>query len=101
MICLGRRLDAAEALSWGLLNHVVPEGADLIEETLAWMAPIANGAPIAQAAALRAISASYEVPLERGLELEAVYYDETLRSHDRVEALEAFAAKRKPNFRGE
>jgi enoyl-CoA hydratase/carnithine racemase len=101
MICLGRRLNAAEALSWGLVNHVVPEGSDLIAETLAWMGPLAHGAPIAQANALRAIRTSYEVPLERGLELEAVYYDETLRSQDRVEALAAFAEKRKPVFRGE
>lgn len=101
MITLGRRLSAAEALSWGLVNHVVPEGENLLEATLAWLQPIANGAPIAQAAALKAIRASFEVPLERGLELESVYYDETLRSRDRDEALVAFAEKRKPVFRGE
>lgn len=101
MICLGRRLTAAEALSWGLINHVVPEGRDLIEDTLAWIEPIANGAPVAQAAALAAIKASYDVPLARGLELERVYYDETLRSRDRLEALAAFAEKRKPAYTGE
>lgn len=101
MITLGRRLSAPEALSWGLVNHVVPEGEDLLDATLAWLHPIANGAPIAQRAALSAIRASFEVPLERGLELESVYYEETLRSKDRVEALAAFAEKRKPAFRGE
>jgi methylglutaconyl-CoA hydratase len=101
MITLGRRLSAAEALSWGLVNHVVPEGQDLLEATVAWLQPIANGAPIAQRAALAAIRASFEVPLERGLELESVYYEETLRSKDRVEALAAFAEKRKAVFRGE
>jgi enoyl-CoA hydratase/carnithine racemase len=101
MITLGRRLSAAEALSWGLVNHVVPEGEDLLELTLAWLAPIANGASIAQRAALQAIRASFEVPLERGLELESLYYEETLRSKDRTEALAAFAEKRKPVFRGE
>jgi len=101
MITLGRRLSAAEALSWGLVNHIVPEGENLLDATLAWLQPIANGAPIAQAAALKAIRASFEVPLERGLELESVYYDETLRSRDRDEALVAFAEKRKPVFRGE
>ncbi len=100
MICLGRRLDAAEALSWGLINRVTPAGADLLEDTLSWIAPIADGAPIAQSAALRAIRASYDVPLARGLELESVYYDETIRSQDRLEALAAFAEKRKPAFKG-
>ena len=100
MICLGRRLDAAEALSWGLINRICPEGADLLEDTLSWIAPIAEGAPIAQAAALRAIRASYDVPLAQGLELESVYYDDTIRSQDRLEALAAFAEKRKPVFQG-
>lgn len=101
MILLGRRLSAQEALAWGLLNRISPEGADVLEDTLAFIEPIANGAPIAQAAALSAIDASFEVSLERGLELERVYYDETLRSQDRLEALKAFSEKRKPSFRGE
>ncbi|APR83273.1 Methylglutaconyl-CoA hydratase [Minicystis rosea] len=100
MILLGRKLSASEALSWGLVNRVSPEGVSVLDDTLAWIAPIAEGAPIAQAAALGAIEASYEVPLPRGLELERVYYDETVRSEDRLEALRAFAEKRKPAFRG-
>ncbi|MEM1030361.1 MAG: enoyl-CoA hydratase-related protein [Myxococcota bacterium] len=101
MVCLNRRLSAAEALAWGLVNHVTAKDEDLLEATLAWLSPIAEGAPIAQSAALRAVRASYEVPLDRGLELEAVYYDETLRSADRREALAAFAEKRRPAFKGE
>ena len=64
----------------------------------------ASGGPrarrIAQSAALRAIESSYEVPLVVGLELERVFYDETLRSEDRTEALKAFAEKRKPAVQG-
>ncbi len=101
LILLGRRLTADEALAWGLVNHVVPDEEDLLEATLAWLGPVLSGAPIAQAAALAAIDASFDVPLDRGLELERVYYDETLRSEDRTEALRAFAEKRRPAFRGE
>jgi enoyl-CoA hydratase/carnithine racemase len=100
MILLGRKLTAAEALAWGLVNRVAPEGVPVLEDTLAWIEPIAKGAPIAQAAALAAIGDAYEVPLALGLELERVRYDETLRSEDRLEALAAFAEKRKPVFRG-
>jgi methylglutaconyl-CoA hydratase len=100
MILLGRRLGAAEALQWGLVNRVSPPGVSVLDDALAWLEPIAGGAPVAQAAALRAIAAAYEVPLELGLELERVYYDETLRSEDRLEALRAFAEKRKPVFLG-
>ena len=101
MILLGRRLDAAEALSWGLVNRVVPAGTDLIEDTLGFIEPIANGAPLAQAAALEAIDRSFDVGLELGLELEKVSYDKVLVSADRREALAAFAEKRKPVFKGE
>ncbi|MEJ7733884.1 MAG: enoyl-CoA hydratase-related protein [Polyangiaceae bacterium] len=100
MILLGRRLKADEALAWGLVNRVTPVGTNVLDDTLAFVEPIAHGAPIAQAAALGAIEASYEVSLERGLELERVFYDETLRSEDRLEALKAFADKRKPIFHG-
>jgi enoyl-CoA hydratase/carnithine racemase len=100
MILLCRRLGAREALDWGLVNRVSPEGVAVLDDTLAWIEPLASGAPMAQAAALRAIASSYDVPLEAGLELERVFYDETLRSEDRLEALRAFAEKRKPAFRG-
>ena len=98
---LGRIVgEAAEALAWGLVNRVVPAGTDLLEDTLAFIEPIANGAPIAQAAALEAIDRSFDVGLELGLELEKVSYDKVLVSSDRREALAAFAEKRKPVFKG-
>ncbi|HZO12450.1 MAG TPA: enoyl-CoA hydratase-related protein, partial [Polyangiaceae bacterium] len=73
---------------------------DLLDDTLSWIDPIANGAPIAQTAALKAVRASFDVPLAHGVELERVFYDETLRSEDRLEALKAFGEKRKPVFKG-
>jgi len=100
MILLGRRLTAEQALAWGLVNRITPAGTNLIEDTLAFIEPIANGAPIAQAAALEAIDRSFDVPLEVGLELEKVSYDKVLVSADRREALAAFAEKRKPAFQG-
>ncbi|AUX48382.1 enoyl-CoA hydratase [Sorangium cellulosum] len=100
MILLGRKLSASEALAWGLVNRVSPEGTPVVDDAIAWIEPIASGAPIAQAAALRAIDDAYDAPLELGLELERVHYDETLRSEDRLEALRAFAEKRRPEYKG-
>lgn len=100
MILLGRPLDAAQALDWGLVNRVSPEGVSVVDDAIAWLEPIVNGAPIAQAAALAAIDDSFDSTLEQGLALERVHYDETLRSEDRNEALKAFAEKRKPAFKG-
>jgi len=100
MILLARRIDATEALAWGLVNRIAPEGANLVDDVLAWIAPIVGGAPIAQAAALEAIDRAHDTTLELGLELEKVSYDKTLVSEDRREALAAIAGKRKPVFRG-
>jgi methylglutaconyl-CoA hydratase len=100
LILLGRRIDAAEALAWGLVNRVTPAGTNLVDDVVGWIEPIASGAPIAQAAALEAIDRSFDTTLEHGLELEKVSYDKVLVSEDRREALAAFAEKRKPKFRG-
>ena len=100
MILLGRKLTAAEAFAWGLVNRVTPAGSHVVDDALALIEPIASGAPIAQAAALEAIDRSFDVTLEVGLELEKVAYDKVLVSEDRREALSAFAEKRKPAFRG-
>lgn len=100
MILLGRRLSAAEALAWGLVNRVTPKGTSVVDDAVAWIEPIAHGAPIAQAAALEAIDRSFDTTLELGLELEKVSYDKVLVSEDRREALAAFTEKRKPVFKG-
>ncbi len=100
MILLNRRLTADEALAWGLVNRVTIAGKNVLDDTLEWIAPIANGAPLAQAAALEAIDRSFDTTLELGMELEKVSYDKVLVSEDRREALAAFAAKRKPDFKG-
>lgn len=100
LILFGRRLSAEEALAIGLVSRVTEAGIDVLEDTLEYIEPLAQGAPLAQAAALKAIDASFEVPLEHGLEIERSCYDVCLRSDDRVEALKAFAEKRKPQFKG-
>jgi enoyl-CoA hydratase/carnithine racemase len=100
MILLGRKLTADDALAWGLVNRVTAKGTNVVDDAVAWIDAIANGAPIAQAAALEAIDRSFDVGLDLGLEIEKVSYDKVLVSDDRREALAAFAEKRKPRFTG-
>jgi len=100
MVLLGRQLTAEEALSWGLIQRVTPEGKRVVDDAVEWLRPIAEGAPIAQAEALTAIDHALDVSLEVGLELEKASYDKTLVSDDRREALAAFAQKRRPIFQG-
>lgn len=100
LILLARRITAAHALAVGLVNRVSRPGTAVLEDTLEWIRPITDGAPIAQRAALAAIDETRNADLDAGLEREIALYEECLVSEDRKEALEAFAAKRKPTFKG-
>jgi methylglutaconyl-CoA hydratase len=100
MILLGRRLSAQEALSWGLINRVTADGADVIADAIGWIEPITSGAPIAQCAALEAIDASAQRQLQSGLEEERRAYERVLTTEDRLEGILAFSEKRRPAFRG-
>jgi methylglutaconyl-CoA hydratase len=100
LVLLGARIDALEARAIGLVNRVSPAETPVVDDALAWLLPIIDGAPIAQRAALVAVRAARETSLREGLELERRAYEECLASDDRREALRAFAEKRKPVFRG-
>lgn len=100
MILLGERIDAETALRRGLVHELSSDPESLLEETLAFITPITEGAPLAQAAALAAIDAARDLSLEDGLAEERRQYELCLASDDRKEALLAFAEKRSPHFRG-
>jgi enoyl-CoA hydratase/carnithine racemase len=100
LILLGRRVTAAHALALGLVNRVTKPGQNVMDDTLEWIAPIVEGAPIAQRAALAAIDATRSLSLADGLEREFELYGDCLKSEDRIEALSAFAEKRMPEFKG-
>ena len=99
LILTGRRIDAVEAERIGLVNRVAPEGA-LRETALEVANSIAANGPVAVRAAKDAIDQGSELEIGKGLEHEAVCYQRVLGTQDRLEALAAFAEKRKPNFQG-
>jgi 2-oxoglutaroyl-CoA hydrolase len=93
------RIDAADALAWGLVSETVPpEELDaaverLVEELLAL-------SPLALAMAKRVLNHAYDGPLSVGLELEGLAYGLLRSSHDFQEGVRAFEVKRKPSFEG-
>jgi methylglutaconyl-CoA hydratase len=100
MILLGQRLSAQQALDIGLVHRVSAQRETLLNETLAWIEPIIFGAPLAQAAALAAVDAALDLPIDAGLNFELGAYERCLVSEDRKEALKAFLEKRAPVFKG-
>jgi methylglutaconyl-CoA hydratase len=100
LILRAARLSAPEALILGLVNQVMPKSDAFLLEVINWAEPILSGAPLAIAAALKAMRGATTRDLTQGLALERAAYEQCLNSEDRREALAAFAEKRKPIFKG-
>ncbi|MBF0259703.1 MAG: enoyl-CoA hydratase/isomerase family protein [Desulfamplus sp.] len=99
LIFTGRRVDAAEALSIGLVNKVC-EPDKLIDECMAMAEMIGETGPIAVEMAKYAINQGIETDLATGLAIESNAYRVTIPTQDRVEGLTAFREKRKPVYKG-
>jgi len=100
MILLGSSgmVPAAEALQWGLVNHVVP--ADQLLSTCMELAgKIARNSPSALGAAIRAVNAGYE-PGTDGLQREIEEFGKCFGTADFKEGTGAFMEKRKAEFKG-
>ncbi|MCW7491327.1 enoyl-CoA hydratase-related protein [Leptospira sp. 2 VSF19] len=96
----GKKLSGKEAMSRGLVSQVLSPDS-LKESSLALAREISESAPIAVSAAKKAVRRGLELPMESALEWERLCYFETIGTKDRMEALQAFAEKRKPDFKGE
>ncbi|MDZ4774872.1 MAG: enoyl-CoA hydratase-related protein [Planctomycetota bacterium] len=99
LILTGRKIDCVEAERIGLVNRIAPVGG-LAECARELARSIADNGPIAVRAAKSAIDEGCDLPMDRGLEVEARCYERVLPTQDRLEALAAFAEKRKPRFSG-
>ena len=97
-----RNIDAATALSWGLVNEVVGS-ADLESVALDWAEDLAAGAPLAQRGnkrVLRALlDAEGDVPPDVEAELVALR-EASFASDDMREGVKAFGQKRPARWQG-
>ncbi|MGE5843549.1 MAG: enoyl-CoA hydratase-related protein [Syntrophaceae bacterium] len=100
LIYTARRFDAKTALEIGLVSKVV-EPEKLMDAALELAREIAKNGPVGVAQAKFAINYGSEASLGVALPLESKAYEVTIPTKDRLEALAAFAEKRKPNFTGE
>jgi enoyl-CoA hydratase/carnithine racemase len=99
LVLTGRRMDAAEAERFGLVNEVAPDG-EWLERAMDLARRIAKRPPIAVRLAKQAVIAADESGLSEGLEHERRLYELAMATEDRIEGMDAFLEKRKPDFKG-
>jgi len=99
MIFTGDHITAQEALNIGLVNQVV--APDQLDEAVAKLAQrIAARGPVALHMAKVALNNGAQADLRTGLDIEARCFSLCFGTEDRVEGMNAFLEKRKPDFKG-
>ena len=99
MVLNNRTLSAQEALEHGLINRVVPVERYL-DEALSLAAEIAAQAPLALQLAKEAVNDSFETSLTDGIRKERRNVFFLFASEDQKEGMQAFAEKRRPQWKG-
>jgi enoyl-CoA hydratase len=99
MVLNDRRLTAAEALQYGLVNHVYPLETYL-EESIKLAASIAARAPIAVRIGKESVNTAFETGLTAGLEHERRLFYLLFGTEDQKEGMAAFVDKRPAQWKG-
>jgi enoyl-CoA hydratase len=97
LLLTGRHISAAEALSFGLIGHVVPDGQALTRALEIAEVIAANG-PLAVRAILQVIRETEGMAEDEAFALEAKAGLAVFASQDAREGPRAFAEKRQPRF---
>jgi 2-oxoglutaroyl-CoA hydrolase len=99
MVMRSKRITAKQAYEWGIATECVPD--DKLEAaTDALVEELRTFSPLAQRTAKALLNATEDTDLQAAIELEGHCYSRLRQSDDFREGVEAFHAKRKPQFRG-
>ena len=99
LLVTGDPVDAEEARRLGLVNRVCDD-APLVDAALALAAKLARAAPLSLAATKRVLLAARQLPRDDARRLAEEEFADLWMSDDHREAEAAFAAKRRPRFKG-
>lgn len=99
LMITNRTLSAEEALDWGLVNRVIPH-AELETEVQALAAKLAEGPTRSFGMIKKLLQASFANGLETQMEMESTGIAEMSKTEDGREGIQAFVARRTPDFKG-
>jgi enoyl-CoA hydratase/carnithine racemase len=98
-LLLGTQVPAPECLALGLVNRLSKDG-ETLNDAKALARQLGKRAPLATAAIIKAVDEGLEVPMAKSIDVELEQFLPTLRSEDAAEGIQAFFAKREPQFKG-
>jgi enoyl-CoA hydratase/carnithine racemase len=98
-LLLGTQIPAPECLALGLVNRLSKEG-ETLNDAKALARQLGKRAPLATAAIIKAVDEGLEAPMAKSIDVELEQFLPTLRSEDASEGIQAFFAKREPQFKG-
>lgn len=99
LMITNRTLSAQEALEWGAINRVVANDM-LLSEAEALAEKLANGPTKSFGAIKKLLQASFNNGLETQMQLESTSIADLSKTEDGKEGMQAFAARRAPEFKG-
>jgi enoyl-CoA hydratase/carnithine racemase len=99
LVLTGRTVSAAEALTMGLVDRVVP-AQSVLDTAVELVRPFTTGPARALAAAKQAIDDGLNLPMPEALALESRLFAGLFATRDRTEGMTAFIEKRPPEFTG-
>jgi enoyl-CoA hydratase/carnithine racemase len=98
-LLLGTQIPAPECLALGLVNRLSKDG-ETLNDAKALARQLGKRAPLATAAIIKAVDEGLEAPMAKSIDIELEQFLPTLRSEDAAEGIQAFFAKREPQFKG-